>query len=139
MRDVISGTVIPVFLGNTKYARMLARRFFWRFGVISYIFDRADAKGVKFMVSAVSRPLPITENDEFDLLSLERFATDMGELTYLLIPCTKSFSSLVFRNRDKLEGRFIIRSRGEMLSAFHIKCAPRKKTKSPEKFNEVTR
>ena len=124
MRDVVPCSVIPMLIGNNKSSRRLARRLFWRFSVRSHIFDHRSSRILDFMLAAAFSPLPNTEDDEFILLTLDRFASEHSDMTYLLVPCSDEARALVERGRPTLEGGFIIRSPEEMMAASLLDDAP---------------
>ena len=117
MRDVLPCSVIPMLMGNNRCSRRLARRLFWRLNLRSVIFDTFSSGGLDLMVSAAFSPLPITSNDEFILLGLEKFAAENDDMTCLLVPCSDEFGELVARNRHRLDERFIIRLPDEVSRA----------------------
>ena len=61
------------------------------------------------MLSTRFFPLPETEDGEFILLGLERFADEREDNTCLLVPCSHEYVEFVKRNKHRLEERFIIR------------------------------
>ena len=109
MREVISHTVTPMLLGNNKRSRRLARRLFWHFGIRSSIFDIHRSTELDLMISAHFSPLPETEDGEFILLGLERFADEHEDNTCLLVPCSSEYAEFIKQNKQSLEKRFIIR------------------------------
>ena len=118
MRDVVPYSVLPMLLGDTKDARRLARRMLWFFSLRAYIFDRRRSRELQLMLAARFSPLPMVEDDDFLILTLERFAAEHDDMTCLLVSCSEESASFIARNRGALEKRFLIRSSGEMLEAF---------------------
>lgn len=69
------------------------------------------------MISARFSPLSETYDDEFTLLSLDRFAAEREENTCLLVPCSKGHAVFIEQNKQALEKRFIIRLPHEIEAA----------------------
>lgn len=118
MRDVAPYSVMPMLLGNTKDARRLARRLLWYFSLRSYVFDRCPSWELRLMLAARFSLLPDVDGDEFLILTLERFAAEHDDMTFLLVSCSPEANNFLKRNRFALEDKFLIRSSSEMLKAF---------------------
>lgn len=110
MRDVVTSAVRPLLLGYGKVARQTAWRFFAEYGVTSTVLDRKRTLGAYLSLFFSFRPLPDSESDEFILMSLDRLADEMGDLTLLVVPCSPFYFDFIKRNRERLETRFILRS-----------------------------
>ena len=110
MRDVVTSAVRPLLLGYGKVARHTAWRFFAEYGVISTVLDRERSLGAFFPLFFSFRLLPRSNEDEFIIMSLERLADEMGEITPIIVPCSSFYHDLIKRNRERLETRFILRS-----------------------------
>jgi len=110
MRDVVTSAVRPLLLGCGKVARQTAWRFFAEYSVTSTVLDRRRTFGSYFSLFFSFRSLPCSDSDEFIIMSLERLADEMGDLTLMIVPCTPFYRELVKRNRERLETRFILRS-----------------------------
>lgn len=110
MRDVVTSAVRPLLLGYGKVARQTAWRFFAEYSVTSTVLDRRRTFGSYFSLFFSFRSLPCSDSDEFIIMSLERLADEMGDLTLMIVPCTPFYRELVKRNRERLETRFILRS-----------------------------
>lgn len=121
MRDVLSYSISPMLLGNNKCSRRLARRLFWRFGVRSCIFDVKGSRELDLMISASFSPLPATYDDEFMILCFEKFALEMDDLTFMIVPCTRDAEDLLQRNSHRLEKRFIIRTPSDIDRAIRLR------------------
>ena len=115
MRMTVSTSVKPVLLGGGGTALKVALRLFARYALRSHVFSRE--KALRFAVPLFSsfHALPDSKDDKFTLMDLERLPVEYGESTYLLIPCTPEYTSLVSRHRARLESRFIIRSPKEII------------------------
>ena len=121
MRDVLSYSISPMLLGNNKCSRRLARRLFWRFGVRSCIFDTKSSRELDFMISASFSPLPDIYDDEFTILCFEKFASEMDDMTFMIVPCSQDFEELIQRNSPRLEKRFIIRTPSDIDRAIRLR------------------
>lgn len=110
MRDVVTSAVRPLLLGYGRVARQTAWRFFAEYGVMSTVLDKKRTLGSYFSVFSSFRLLPSSESDEFIIMSLERIADEMGELTIIVVPCSPFYRDFIKRNRERLETRFILRS-----------------------------
>lgn len=118
-RNVISGSVLPMLLGDNKDSRRLARRLFWHFNLRSHIFARKCSLTLSLMLSAVFSPLPDSDSDEFVLMTVERFAAEHDEMTFLLVTCSKEAEAFIEKNRSALENRFLIRSYSETIASLN--------------------
>ena len=123
IREAVSCSVIPMLIGDNKISHRLARRLFWRYSVRSHVFDRQCSCALRLMLSASFSPLPVTDDDEFILMTLERFARERDGFTYLLVPCSKSSKAFIDRNRAALGTGFIIRSPGELITSMRSKLS----------------
>ena len=85
MRDVVTSAVRPLLLGYGRVARQTAWRFFAEYGVMSTVLDKKRTLGSYFSVFSSFRLLPSSESDEFIIMSLERIADEMGELTLIVV------------------------------------------------------
>jgi hypothetical protein len=120
MREVLPCSVIPMLLGNNRCSRRLARRLFWRLNLRSVIFDTFSSGELDLMISAAFSPIPMTSNDEFILLGLEKFAAENDDMTCLLVPCSDWFVEFTDRYRQRLDERFIIRLPAEVERATRV-------------------
>lgn len=118
MRDVVPYSVLPMLLGNTKDARRVARRLLWYFSLRSYVFDRHASWELRLMPAARFFPIPDVGGDEFLVLTLERFAAEHDDMTFLLVACSPESEKFIKRNRSTLEDRFLLRFSNDMLRAF---------------------
>lgn len=116
MRSTVSVAVKPVILGGGRLAIKTAFSLFTRYMLSSCVFSEELPFYRRLLLFARFRELPKTKNDTLTLMELEHFVNEYGELTYLLIPCTKALAAFVSRNRDALEDKFIIRSPEEILT-----------------------
>ena len=70
------------------------------------------------MPAARFSPIPDVEGDEFLVLTLERFAAEHDDMTFLLVACSPESEKFIKRNRSTLEDRFLLRFSNDMLRAF---------------------
>ncbi len=114
MRRAIRTSVVPVLLGLDGASYRIAFELFWRYGIISNIFAQKRTLASYFTPFISFYTLPLSQNGEFIIMSLEKFCTEVGEITFLLIPCNDFYEKFVEKNRTRLESRFIIRRADEI-------------------------
>lgn len=116
MRGAVSVSVTPVLLGSGSLSIKVAWSLFWRYFLVSNLFDRSVPLHLKLLTFISARKLSPSLDDRFTFMTLERFTAEYGDSTYLLIPCTEEFQSFTERNRDSLENKFIVRSPEQILA-----------------------
>lgn len=115
MRRIIYDSVVPIILGNEKLAYKIAASLFFRYGLVSNIFAESRSFASHFAFFTLYHTLPSSKNDCFVLMSLDRFYTERGESTYLLIPTNEEYAALIKRNLENLERKFIIRDSDDVV------------------------
>ena len=115
MRGAVSFSVTPIMLGFGNMTLKTARSLFFKYFLVSNVFDRNARFYIRLLPFVSFVRLAPSQSDSFTLMALDRFTSEYGDSTYLLIPCTEEFKSFTERNRDALESRFIIRSPEQIL------------------------
>ena len=115
MRSTVSVAVKPVLLGGEKLALKIALLLFLRYMVSSCVFSKELPFFRKLLIFARFKELPSSKNDKLTVMALEHYANEYGDSTYILIPCDEEHAELVWRNKEILENRFIIRTPEEIL------------------------
>ena len=120
MRTTIMMSVKPIILGRSAKAVCVATYIFLRYSLFSAIFAKKIPLTYRMIPFARLIALPRSANDRFIIMSLEHFAREQGDSTYLLIPCTEGYRGFVERHRDTLESKFIIRHPDDVLKTGSI-------------------
>ena len=107
-KDVLKITLYPIFLGNNCTSRRLASHLFYRAKVSSLICDIKRNLLDFFSVSYRFCPLYKSLDDKLLAEQLLSIAKKNSDLTLLLIPTNKEYSSAVDRLTPILESQFII-------------------------------
>ena len=113
--DMLRESVIPVLLGDSAAAHLLAFRIYLRFGITSYICDSKrgllgyiDPFSKFFSVGDPAEPRAVL--DALDYLSAGK------DYLPIILPCCDRFSELTEKNRDFLEARFILSDRASFFN-----------------------
>ena len=116
-RDMLRDTVVPVLLGNSFSAHMLAARIYFLCGVRSYICD--DKRRALDFVDPFSLHYSLVARSPVALCSLDYLAKER-ELLPIIVPCDEYFADFVSENRDFLETRFVISDKASFFSLSQI-------------------
>jgi len=115
-KSFIRDNLQPVFLGNTKRARQIARDLYKKYGIVSYIADKKRSpfsdlqfKYTVFKVSGTAHGELVSD----ELLYL--FSFDPA-CTYVTVPMTEEYSRFLAEYRDKLSAACVIREADNIFS-----------------------
>ncbi len=106
-KDMLRSCVIPVLLGDTFAAHLLAAKIYWRIGITSYICD-AKASLLDYL-DPLSNFFSLVSKDDGDIVceALGYLASNKEYLP-IIIPCNGHYEAFVDEHRKFLEPRFII-------------------------------
>ncbi len=127
MRRAIRTSVIPILLGLDKSTYKIAFTLFRRYGLISNIFAKERDLASYFCIFTSFHKLPESHRAAFTEMALEKFSSEAGEMTFLLIPCTDEYIDFVESDRQKLESIFIIRAQSDINEDLFPLSAPKQR------------
>ena len=112
-QDILRATLVPILLGDSIKAHLLAARIYMRSGISSYVCD--DRRRFADFIDPFSRFYSITSDLGVALAVLGGLFPNDDYLP-LLVPCTPMYEKFVAENRDFLESRYIISDSREFFS-----------------------
>ena len=114
-KDMLRSCVIPVLLGDTFSAHILAAKIYFRTGIISYVCDSK----ISFLdyLDPLSKFFSLVSEDEEDIICqcLEYLASNKEYLP-IVIPCNERYSAFADKYREFLEPRFILSDKESFFS-----------------------
>ena len=103
----LENLLVPVLLGNSLQAPMLARRLWRRWRVISHVFASRPAWPCYLLHSVRVLRLPDYIRDELLCDDLRNFARQYPDLLFCLIPCDAAARAFCERYATALEADYI--------------------------------
>ena len=117
VREILSGELVPILLGDSPEAHETARRMFRKYGVVSHVFCEKISFPKRFSLCMKFHAVQKTANERLMLDALRDFANQLenADVILYLIPCVEGYANMVWQNRDELERRFVIADHKEMM------------------------
>lgn len=104
-KDMLRASLVPILLGDSFKAHLLAVRIYLRSGISSYVCD--DRRRLADFIDPFSSFYSITSDLDVALTVLGNLLPD-DEYIPILIPCNSRYEQFVRENKDFLESRYII-------------------------------
>ncbi len=107
----------PFILGNGMAAHALSAKIFFKCGISSLILS--EHFSVCDIIDPFGMRIPLVPSNDSELLCEELipFATKNAHTLPLLFPCDEKYAALVEKERERLEGYFIICKTSEVFSS----------------------
>lgn len=114
--EILSGEIVPVLLGASPETAETSRQMFRKYRVLSHVFCEKIPLPYRFMLSMKFHVVRHSRHDRILITALEDFADQIttADVILYLIPCTEEYNNLIWRNRDRLETRYVIASPTEI-------------------------
>jgi len=123
--ETLHRDLLPVFLGSNRTSHRLAAVLFRRYGTVSVIADHRRTLRDLFNPATTFFALPSLEEPRLVAeLLLELVGKDRDAFP-LLIPCTEEYKTMVAKEAESLESRFILSEDTALLEHSPIADFPR--------------
>ena len=112
-KDILRTTLVPILLGDTPSAHLLAARIYLRSGISSYVCG--EKRRFADLIDPFSSFYQISSDAGVALLVLGKLFPNSDYIP-ILVPCNGYYERFVKENREFLESRYIISDRRELFS-----------------------
>ena len=99
--------LIPVLLGGDLNSYNAARAFHEKYGVVSHVFGRYAIGPTQNSRLIVNHIVPQMDSDDIMVTELRNFADKNPDAAMILLGCTDDYATMIMRNKERLEDRYI--------------------------------
>ncbi len=114
--DILSDELVPVLLGLSPEAIETAHRIYRQYGVLSHVFCNRVPLANRLTLCMKYHVIPESTNERLMMEALFDFSNQLSnqDVILYLIPCTETYVTLVWNEREALERKFVIAEKAEM-------------------------
>lgn len=115
MDEILHDCLYPVMLGSNELCHACVRQLQKKYGIGSTVLTGKRAITLRFLPTVTLVDAPPSLSDELLLSILSDVELSGGARIPLLVLCDPHYEGFLWRNREGLESRFILRRAEELL------------------------